>query len=271
MAGFKDIRKNPLTFNSDYTRDVRSATKGFKLSPDQFNAAKHAGVSAVLTDVVGKDAANLFGHGVEKLQDLRGLFNPNNVGDDFKDLTNNAIGREYARRNPGKTAEQYYRAMAALAQSGNLVEDPDFNRPVPTGRHHAEEFHNYIENLVSKALDPDTTGLFSKPLEAKNPNDLNGPEGKVYSLPRSRSPASGDMFKDQRFGIEPVGESSPNGRRTQLQPDALERVNPFDFKTPDLPQQAAVLERNPVLAERMILAAGRDPELFGLSRSSRFA
>lgn len=42
-------------------------------------------------------------------------------------------------------------------------------------------------------------------------------------------------------------------------------ANPFDKNSINLKQQAELLERNPFTARRMILAAGRDPELFGLS------
>jgi hypothetical protein len=39
-------------------------------------------------------------------------------------------------------------------------------------------------------------------------------------------------------------------------------ANPFDLERPQLRQQAEMLERNPLRAWQMILAAGRDPELF---------
>ncbi|WP_298986374.1 hypothetical protein [uncultured Roseibium sp.] len=40
--------------------------------------------------------------------------------------------------------------------------------------------------------------------------------------------------------------------------------NPFSIQKPKLKQQAEMLEQNPAGARQMILAAGRDPELFGL-------
>ena len=39
-------------------------------------------------------------------------------------------------------------------------------------------------------------------------------------------------------------------------------ANPFDVKRPDLKKQAEMLDRNPTVARKLILAAGRDPELF---------
>ncbi|GAB2183754.1 hypothetical protein LAB1_10630 [Roseibium sp. LAB1] len=39
-------------------------------------------------------------------------------------------------------------------------------------------------------------------------------------------------------------------------------ANPFDVKRPDLKKQAEMLDRNPAVARKLILAAGRDPELF---------
>ncbi|MHA7777408.1 hypothetical protein [Roseibium sp. M-1] len=40
--------------------------------------------------------------------------------------------------------------------------------------------------------------------------------------------------------------------------------NPFNLKTTDLKLQATLLERSPALAQQLILAAGREPRLFGL-------
>ncbi|MBG6211937.1 hypothetical protein IWQ49_006635 [Labrenzia sp. EL_126] len=41
-------------------------------------------------------------------------------------------------------------------------------------------------------------------------------------------------------------------------------LNPFNLRSPDLRQQARILELNPVRARQLIKAAGRDPGLFGL-------
>jgi hypothetical protein len=40
--------------------------------------------------------------------------------------------------------------------------------------------------------------------------------------------------------------------------------NPFSLSKPNLKLQAEMIERNPVMAKRMILAEKRDPKLFGL-------
>lgn len=41
--------------------------------------------------------------------------------------------------------------------------------------------------------------------------------------------------------------------------------NPFDLNTQNLKRQAELLDRNPIHAKRLILAAGRDPEGFGFA------
>jgi len=42
--------------------------------------------------------------------------------------------------------------------------------------------------------------------------------------------------------------------------------NPFETGNPDLRQQSDLLENSPLRARQMIVAAGRDPRLFGLWR-----
>lgn len=46
--------------------------------------------------------------------------------------------------------------------------------------------------------------------------------------------------------------------------DAGGILNPFNLRSPDLRQQARILELNPMRARQLIKAAGRDPGLFGL-------
>lgn len=110
--------------------------------------------------------------------------------------------------------------------------------------------------------------------------------GRQSSISRSASPAATryeglspegittELKVPSRTGEKgsvPIPRPRPNGKRAALDLDAVGSVNPFKVDTADLQQQAALLERNPVVAEKMILAAGRDPELFGFSRNARFA
>ena len=61
----------------------------------------------------------------------------------------------------------------------------------------------------------------------------------------------------------PVPSKKPE-KRTSLEHRTRFAVNPFDLSKPKLEQQVAMLERNPLRARQMILAAGRDPVLFRL-------
>ncbi|WP_298986200.1 hypothetical protein [uncultured Roseibium sp.] len=265
MAEVKDVAKNPLKFNKEFSDAVRAATQHIYLSREQFNAVKHAGFSAVMADVLGEELAEVFGNGVEFVQDIRGIIDQRNVTDDHKDLLNNAIGRAYAKRNPGLSANKYYQAMAALAQSGNLVANPRFKLPGSSHpRLQSRVRAKYIQETVEKALQPETIGLLSKPLAAKNPADLNGPEGKVFDLPeksRSQSLISRKTAKRSVLGNSKTVAS--NMRRRHVYGEEQAR-NPFDLNNPKLERQAEMLERNPARARQMIKAAGRDPELFGL-------
>jgi|GEM_PF-7130702 len=263
MADIEDVHLDPRRFNKNFSDDLKAATAQFHLSNDQFNAVKHAGVSAVLTDVTGGELAKLFGDGVEFIQDIRGFVDQTNVSDDHRDTVNNAIGREFAKRNPSLSAQDYYKAMAFLAQSGNLVEDRGFRLPtVKHPRAKSRRIQRYLGEVVERALDKDTIGLFANPLDAKNPSDLNGPEGKVFDLPgelqtyRQRSNGQG------RSKLKTMPAMRKDHRRLQSEFSRQDAANPFDLNNQKLKQQAEMLERNPLRARQMILAAGRDPELF---------
>ncbi|MES0811309.1 hypothetical protein ABLO27_17620 [Roseibium sp. SCPC15] len=52
--------------------------------------------------------------------------------------------------------------------------------------------------------------------------------------------------------------------RTTPASDARKNANPFDPAQPWLELQAEMLERNPVMEKYMILAADREPKLFGI-------
>ncbi|MEM9632998.1 MAG: hypothetical protein AAGA50_16825 [Pseudomonadota bacterium] len=55
----------------------------------------------------------------------------------------------------------------------------------------------------------------------------------------------------------------PNNGASQTVP-LSKSANPFNLRNPNLKLQADMIERNPVMAKRMILAEKRDPKLFGL-------
>jgi hypothetical protein len=94
--------------------------------------------------------------------------------------------------------------------------------------------------------------------ERSGVDDLNGPEGKVFdlppiptsSLPKSNAPDKRQASSSEKKSVP--GSLTERGR------------NPFNVKSPNLNQQAEMLERNPAQARQLIVAARRDPQLFGL-------
>lgn len=74
---------------------------------------------------------------------------------------------------------------------------------------------------------------------------------------QARQPIRGEAGDSLRN----VPVPSPKPQRDR----AMKGANPFDLEASDLKQQARLIEENPVLAKRMIRAAGRDPELFGFA------
>lgn len=117
-----------------------------------------------MTDVTGRVTANILGTVNEWAQNGIGLISGNpNVSDDARDYMNNEIGREFAVRNPGLSAEEYHIAMAELAERGNLVLDPNFTYPdFPGGVGAVKSFTSYIDMMVNLALDPTVTDLFDR-------------------------------------------------------------------------------------------------------------
>lgn len=63
----------------------------------------------------------------------------------------------------------------------------------------------------------------------------------------------------------PVPRKKPLPERAAFGTGKRTLANPFDLERPQLRQQAAMLERNPVRAKLMILAAGRDANMFGFN------
>ncbi|MES0811318.1 hypothetical protein ABLO27_17665 [Roseibium sp. SCPC15] len=95
--------------------------------------------------------------------------------------------------------------------------------------------------------DGETAVPSSKPDIAKSPKVTLNSGDVSRPVPRARP---GKVFPTPKR--KPQKHVSPN-------------ANPFNLEKPDLKQQAEMIERNPVMARRMILAEGRDPKLFGLA------
>jgi hypothetical protein len=75
-------------------------------------------------------------------------------------------------------------------------------------------------------------------------------------------------LKPQVRGIDLAPVSAPrsdNSNKNSLTGRVIPLTgNPFSLSKPNLKLQAEMIERNPVMAKRMILAEKRDPKLFGL-------
>lgn len=117
-------------------------------------------------------------------------------------------------------------------------------------------------------------------------HDLNGPEGKVFDLnreieqkPFQKSPVPREQMVPAPFMVPvpsrkpmqpmsrrtPSGSKSPNvGMASSEKTLRRSNQNPFFLEKSDLREQDQLLESNPLLARQMIVAAGRDPRLFGL-------
>ncbi|MES0811305.1 hypothetical protein ABLO27_17600 [Roseibium sp. SCPC15] len=80
------------------------------------------------------------------------------------------------------------------------------------------------------------------------------------------------VLKDSDLPIkEPLVPSAPSARqnnRVRHRRSIKEDVNPFDLTNPNLKQQAEMLEQNPAQAKQMIVAAGRDPGMFGFAKAA---
>jgi hypothetical protein len=99
--------------------------------------------------------------------------------------------------------------------------------------------------------------------------------GSQPVLPRSFAPSVGylpekvkgiDVLhpKEQR-NIDSGSRSPSASKSSKLQ---QKFTNPFDLTNPNLKQQAEMLEQNPARAKKMIVLAGRDPEMFGITKAA---
>ncbi|WFE91592.1 hypothetical protein K1718_09600 [Roseibium porphyridii] len=69
---------------------------------------------------------------------------------------------------------------------------------------------------------------------------------------------------EQRDFLKQRDSVTTEKRNVRTKQSSDKRTNPFELDTQDLRLQAALLERTPILAEQLIVSAGRDPRLFGL-------
>lgn len=102
-----------------------------------------------------------------------------------------------------------------------------------------------------------------------------GAERSGGSFPRRALPDTGaelrsDVRNDRANmsgNIAPGFNSRPqtlSRKSGQMSAGHDRRTNPFDLKNQNLKRQSELIEHEPVLAKRMILAAGRNPKLFQL-------
>ncbi len=68
----------------------------------------------------------------------------------------------------------------------------------------------------------------------------------------------------KHFGLEGLPQSKPMGNRNYRDANSDHSSNPFSLSNTNLDQQVKLLERNPLWAKHMVMAAGRDPRFFGL-------
>lgn len=100
---------------------------------------------------------------------------------------------------------------------------------------------------------PDTQGETPFDQRPSGKTDKTQPSSDA-SHALDAGPSGGEVTADPRRGTKSVS-SLRTGART---------ANPFDLKRPNLKMQAELLETSPVLAKRLIAAAGRNPALFRL-------
>ena len=122
----------------------------------------------------------------------------------------------------------------------------------------ADFAHNYElhrnANEESLKLAREFLGLEQKPIQGTTLTSGAGLErvdDRIPEAPRSKPQA-----------IAPRSKSSNTNDLENTHVAGI--LNPFNLKSPDLRQQARILEADPVRARQLIKAAGRDPGLFGL-------
>ncbi len=112
----------------------------------------------------------------------------------------------------------------------------------------------------SAALAPDAV-LVTRP-RMLQPSFLQGvspPAGKPIP------DISGGEAENEAVKVQiPIPARKPR-TRASVAPTIRIAANPFELNNSQLNQQVALLERNPIRARQLIVAAGRDPELFGFA------
>jgi len=112
---------------------------------------------------------------------------------------------------------------------------------------------NHNANEESLKLAREFLGLKQEPVRGSNGQfpDESRLESRLPEAPRSKPQT---VVPRPKPAVKSDLESSDVGGI----------LNPFNLRSPDLRQQARILELNPLRARQLIKAAGRDPGLFGL-------
>ncbi len=98
---------------------------------------------------------------------------------------------------------------------------------------------------------------FDTPVPVAKPEtkeSKNRADNSATSVPKPRS-------KPEKV----VPTRKPSGPREQGRTGKSGGLNPFDLDMTDLGRQAQLIKENPIRARQLILAAGRDPKLFGFA------
>ncbi|MES0811314.1 cell wall hydrolase [Roseibium sp. SCPC15] len=94
-------------------------------------------------------------------------------------------------------------------------------------------------------------------------------EGVERAPAPSRKPlpsgVNGSRSKNAKNGSGGIRIPTPRMKPDQRASEIPREANPFNFEKTNLKLQAEMIERNPVMAKRMVLAEKRDPKLFCLA------
>ncbi|MHA7777406.1 hypothetical protein [Roseibium sp. M-1] len=106
--------------------------------------------------------------------------------------------------------------------------------------------------------------------EKAEPSALPGIPGSQPALASNLSPASSQQRREPGAPV-PADSKGRSHSKAGQRPNKVKNgasaapasANPFFLENSDLKRQAILIERNPGLAQQLILAAGRDPKQFG--------
>jgi hypothetical protein len=141
----------------------------------------------------------------------------------------------------------------------------DYLDDLPEAKHTVEKERSEgeqqeLENLIEELSFPMEKGQVPVPRSRPSPTPRAKPDRRTdpstfEKLDKVPEPARKPV-------PVPVAKFGP-GLKAQIS-TVNDNANPFSIRNPKLKQQAEMLERNPIRAKQLILAAKRDPELFGL-------